>query len=176
MLTLEQREQEKLRAQDQPEIKRLKAGAQAEGECSCGGSSPVDGSKKDPGLLGRGRGRLTSPIDRHKALQILDEGMADGSRASELVRLLGVGMSTLQRWRRQFASHGDGVDRRKRSHRHVANRLSEEKRQRILLTCNEPEFASLPPGKFVPVLAVRGLYIGSERCFCRVLQAHGQAH
>jgi transposase InsO family protein len=109
-------------------------------------------------------------------LQILDEGMADGARASELARLLGVGLTTLQRWRRQFASDGDGLDGRKGSHRHVAHRLSEEERQRILLTCNEPEFAALPPGQIVPVLADRGLYIGSERSFYRVLHAHGQAH
>jgi len=69
--------------------------------------------------------------------------MADGARASELARLLGVGLTTLQRWRRHFAGDGDGVDRRKGSHRHVAHRLSEEERQRILLTCNESEFVAL---------------------------------
>ena len=102
--------------------------------------------------------------------------MADGARAQELALLLGVGLTTLQRWRRQFAGHGDGIDGRKGSHRHVAHRLSEEERQRILLTCNEPEFAALPPGQIMPVLADRGLYIGSERSFYRVLHAHGQAH
>jgi transposase InsO family protein len=119
---------------------------------------------------------LTSPDDRQKALQILDEGVADGARASELALLLGVGLTTLQRWRRQFAGDGDGIDRRKGSHRHVVHRLSEEERQRILLACNEPEFAALPPGQIVPVLADRGLYIGSERSFYRVLHAHGQVH
>jgi hypothetical protein len=87
-----------------------------------------------------------------------------------------VGLTTLQRWRRQFAGDGDGIDRRKGSHRHEAHRLSEQERQRILLTCNEPEFAALPPGQIVPVLADRGVYIGSERSFYRVLHAHGQAH
>jgi transposase InsO family protein len=58
----------------------------------------------------------------------------------------------------------------------VSHRLTDEERQRILLTCNQPEFASLPPGQIVPVLADRGLYIGSERSFYRVLHAHGQAH
>jgi hypothetical protein len=29
-----------------------------------------------------------------------------------LASLLGIGLSTLQRWRRQFAGDGDGVDRR----------------------------------------------------------------
>ncbi|PZV23865.1 MAG: hypothetical protein DCF18_04915 [Cyanobium sp.] len=84
--------------------------------------------------MGRGRGRLTCPGDRRKALQILDEGIVDGASAHELAVLLGVGLTTLQRWRRRFAGAGDGGDRRKGSHRHAAHRLSEEERQRILLT------------------------------------------
>ena len=64
----------------------------------------------------------------------MDEGIADGARAHELALLLGVGLTTLRRWRRQFAGHGDGVDRRKGSHRHVAHRLAEGERKRILLT------------------------------------------
>ena len=102
--------------------------------------------------------------------------MAAGARARKVAALLGVGLTTLQRWRRQFAGNGDGLDGRKGSHRLVSHRLSDEERQRILLTCNEPEFAALPPGQIVPVLADRGLYIGSERSFYRVLHAHGQAH
>ena len=102
--------------------------------------------------------------------------MANGARARELTMLLGVGLTTLQRWRRHFAGDGDGVDRRKGSYRHVAHRLSEEERQQILLTCNEPEIAALLPGQIVPALADRGLYIGSERSFYRVLHAHGQVH
>ena len=69
----------------------------------------------------------------------------------------------------------DGVGRRKGSHRQVALRQSEEKRQRILITCNEQEFAALPPGHIVPLLADRSLYIGSERSFYRILHAHGPA-
>ena len=102
--------------------------------------------------------------------------MVAGERAREVAMLLGIGLSTLQRWRRQFAGDGAGLDRRKGSHRLVSHRLSAEERQRILLTCNEPEFAAMPPGQIVPVLADRGLYIGSERSSYRVLHAHGQAH
>jgi putative transposase len=87
-----------------------------------------------------------------------------------------LGLTTLQRWRRQFAADGDGIDRRKGSPRLVSHRLTEEERQRILFTCNQPEFAALPPGQIVPVLADRGVYIGSERSLYRVLHAHGQAH
>ena len=83
--------------------------------------------------------------------------MAAGARAREVAVLLGVGLSTLERWHRVFNRDGDGVDRPKGSHRHVVHRLSEEERQRILLSCNETEFAALPPGQIVPVLADRGL-------------------
>jgi len=119
---------------------------------------------------------LTSPEDRRKALGILDAGMAASARAFKLAELLGVGLTTLQRWKRQFAGDGDGLDRRKGSPRLVSHRLTQEERQRILLTCHQPEFAALPPGQIVPVLADRGLYIGSERSFYRVLHDHGQAH
>lgn len=82
------------------------------------------------------------------------------------------------------AGDGDGVDRRKGRHRQVAHRPSEEERQRILLTSNEPECAALAPGLILPVLADRGPYnsdedtrgYGSERSPCGVLYAHGQAH
>ncbi len=64
--------------------------------------------------------------------------------------LLGVGLTTLQRCWRQFAGDGDGLDRRKGYPRLMSHLLTEEERQRILLTCNQPEFASLPPGQIVP--------------------------
>ena len=127
---------------------------------------------------------MTAAVDRRKALEILAGAVCAGARAREVAALLGVGLTTLQRWRRQFAGGSDGTDRRKGSQRHVAHRLSDEDRQRILLTCNEPEFAALPPGQIVPVLADCGLFnscgedfvYGSERSFYRVLHAHGQAH
>ena len=119
---------------------------------------------------------MTAAADRCKALEILDAAMAAGARAREVAALLGVGLTTLQRWRRQFVGDGDGLDGRRGSHRLVSHRLSDEERQRILLTCNELEFAALPPGHIVPVLADRGSYIGSERSFYRVLHDHGQAH
>jgi transposase len=69
---------------------------------------------------------LTSPDERLKTLEILDEGMANGAQTRELALLLGVGLTTLQRWRRQFAGDGEGVERRKGSDRHLARRLSDE--------------------------------------------------
>jgi hypothetical protein len=87
-----------------------------------------------------------------------------------------MGLTTLQRWRRQFAGLGDGSDGRKGSYFGVFYRLNEEECQRILLNCNLVEFAALPPGQIVPILADRGLNISSEHHFYRVLHAHGQIH
>ena len=80
---------------------------------------------------------MTAPADRRKALEILDAAVAAGARAHKVAELLDVGLTTLQRWRRQFAGVGDGLDRRKGSHRLVSHRLSDEERQRILFTCND---------------------------------------
>ena len=80
---------------------------------------------------------MTAPADRRKALEILDAAVAAGARAHKVPELLVVGFTTLQRWRRQFADVGDGLDRRKGSHRLVSHRLTDEERQRILLTCNQ---------------------------------------
>jgi hypothetical protein len=86
----------------------------------------------------------------------------------------GILLRTLKRWRKAFLGDGDGEDRRRGSPRHVATRLSEEECQRILLTCTQPEYASLPQGQIVPTLAHQGLFIGSESSFSRVLHKAGQ--
>jgi len=100
---------------------------------------------------------LTSPADRRKALEVLDGAVAAGARAREVAALLGVGLTTLQRWRHLSAGDGDGMDGRQGSPRLVSHRLTDEERQRILLTCNEPEFAALPSVQIVPVLADQGV-------------------
>ena len=109
------------------------AGVASQGQGPGGGGSTAVAAgceavrlQKDPGQLGRGRGGLTKAQDRRKALESLDAAVAAGARAREVVALLCVGLTTLQRWRREFAGDGDGVDRRKGSQRHVAHRLSDE--------------------------------------------------
>jgi hypothetical protein len=89
---------------------------------------------------------------------------------------IGISLRTLKRWLKAFGGHGDGVDRRKGSACLVVHRLSDEERQRILLTCNQTEYASLAPGQIVPALADQGLFIGSESSFYRVLHQAGQCH
>jgi len=127
-------------------------------------------------LLFGGRGRLTRALNRRKAIELIDEAKATGARLVRACSLIGICLRTLKRWRKAFLGDGDGVDRRKGSARLVSHGLSEEERQRILLTCNQPEYAALPPGQIVPALADQGLFIGSESSFYRVLHQAGQCH
>jgi len=66
---------------------------------------------------------------------------------------IGICLRTLKRWRKAVICDGVGHDRRKGNPRRVLLKLSEEERQRILLTCNQAEYASLPPEQNLPALA-----------------------
>jgi len=124
-------------------------------------------------LLG-GSGRLTSAAPRREAIELISEAHAAGAGLLSACGEIGICLRTLKRWRKAFLGDGGGHDRRKGSPRLVSHNLSEEERQRILLTCNQAEYASLPPGQIVPALADQGIYIGSETSFYRVIHAHGQ--
>jgi hypothetical protein len=51
---------------------------------------------------------------------------------------IGICLRTLKRWRNVCLGDGGGHDRRNGSHRLVSHKLTQEERQRILLTCNQP--------------------------------------
>ncbi len=111
-----------------------------------------------------------------KVIELISEANEAGAGLWSACVEIGICLRTLKRWRRAFVADGDGKDRRKGSPRLVVHRLSEQERQRILLTCNQPAYASLPPGQIVPALADQGLYFGSESSFYRVLHQAGQCH
>jgi transposase-like protein len=115
-------------------------------------------------LLG-GRGRLTSAAHRRKAIELIGEAHAAGAGLVRACAEIGICLRTLKRWRKAFLGDCDGHDRRKGSPRLVLHRLSEEERQRILLTCNQPEYASLPPGQIVPALADQGSISARKAAF-----------
>jgi transposase len=108
------------------------------------------------------------------AIELIVAANAAGARLVSACCELGISLRTVKRWRRAFGGDGNDADRRKGSSRLVSHRPSEEERQRILLTCNQLEYASLPPGQIVPALADQGHYIGSESSFYRVLHQAGQ--
>ncbi len=128
------------------------------------------------GLLLGGRGRLTSAAHRRKAIELISEAHAAGAGLVSACSEIGICLRTLKRWLKAMIGDGVGHDRRKGSRRRVLHRLSEEERQRIVLTCSQAEYAPLPPGQIVPALADQGLYIGLESSFHRVLHAHRQVH
>ncbi|MCX5944085.1 MAG: helix-turn-helix domain-containing protein, partial [Cyanobacteria bacterium] len=115
-------------------------------------------------------------MHRRKVIELIGEANAAGVGLLRACGVTCICLRTLKRWRKTFLGDGDGVDRRKGSARLVGHRLSEEERQRILLTCNQPEYAALPPGQIVPALADQGLFIGSESSLYRVLHQAGQCH
>ena len=118
---------------------------------------------------------MTSAADRREMIALIDEAMADGARQAAACAELGLDPRTLQRW----TSPEDDLreDRRPCAPRPVpSNRLTEAERDRIVATCNSPEFASLPPSQIVPQLADEGEYIASESSFYRVLRERGSSH
>lgn len=104
----------------------------------------------------------------------IDEAVAAGARKAEACKIAMITIRTLQRW-----CDGDHVSGDKRPdvvRKSPSNTLSTEERQRIIDTCNQKEFASLPPSQIVPTLADRGIYLGSEATIYRVLKQAGQLH
>jgi len=83
---------------------------------------------------------------------------------------VGINAKTIQRWRDENNTHDKRLDAS-----HVPkNKLTDLERQRIINIANEAAYANLPPSQIVPILADKGLYLGSESSFYRVLKAHKQ--
>lgn len=104
----------------------------------------------------------------------IDEAIEAGSRKKPACEEAGISLRTYQRWTR----HGEiAADRRPLAQRpEPANKLSEEERSKILETCNEEEYGSLPPSQIVPRLADKGEYLASESSFYRILKDAEQLH
>lgn len=115
---------------------------------------------------------MISTTDRQDAIQLIDEGRAQGARLQSACAELGIGTNTYRRWVR-----GD-QDRRPQAVRPVPRHaLSPEERQQVLEICHRPEFASLPPGQIVPrLLDEEGRYVASESSYYRILREHGEQH
>jgi transposase InsO family protein len=106
---------------------------------------------------------------RGAILQDVDVAVAAGARRAAAARESGVAPRTLERWR-----HG-GEDRREGPNSPARNRLTDVERKRILDVAASPEHRDLSVKQIVPRLADRGMYVGSESSFYRVLRDEGQA-
>jgi len=117
---------------------------------------------------------MISTPDRVKAVELIDQAVVDGARRAKACEELGICDRTYRRWTNDECIKSDARPMAKRAP--PLNKLSNKERQAILSTCHEPEFANLAPGQIVPRLADRGVYIGSESSFYRVLHAADQQH
>jgi transposase InsO family protein len=120
--------------------------------------------------LGKRRGQLTSGSERQTILRLIKEATDAGARQEQACELIGMSAKTLQRWS-QPSNNKDG---RIEAIRSPQNKLTAFERQRILKVANEPGFAHLPASQIVPILADKGIYIGSESTIYRILKKEKQ--
>lgn len=120
--------------------------------------------------MGKRRGQLTTCAERQTILNLVKEASDAGARQIMACEMIGLSAKTLQRWL-QPNNDQDGRIETKHAPR---NKLTPLERQRILKVVNEPEFAHLPPSQIVPRLADKGMYIGSESSFYRILKEEKQ--
>jgi putative transposase len=105
---------------------------------------------------------------------LINEAVHAGARSRSACAELCLSLRTYHRWQ-----DGGGIKTDGRPHavRPVpAHKLSDEERERILQTCHQPEYASLPPSQIVPALADQGVYLASESSFYRVLRDADEQH
>lgn len=114
---------------------------------------------------------MISVADRRQLVKLIDRARQRGARLHLACKTVGISARTYQRWTAQGDVAADGRPDAKRPV--PGNKLCPEERKEIITTCNKPEFASLPPGQIVPLLADQGRYIGSESSFYRVLKQFG---
>ncbi len=111
---------------------------------------------------------------RRKTVRLIKEARDAGAHLVTACKVCGISYRTFLRW-----TDGPDIARDKRpaAKRPVPdNKLSISEEKQILKVCHSPEFASLPPGQIVPLLADMGIYLASESTFYRVLHKAGEQH
>lgn len=100
---------------------------------------------------------------------ILAEGKSAGIRLKKVCDALDVSVRTLQRW----IKNPDAEDARKNNRFAANNALSKIEQNAALAVVCSPEFRDKSPNQIVPILAEKGLYIGSESTLYRLLRSAG---
>lgn len=119
---------------------------------------------------------MTTTQQRNQVVTWIVAAVDAGARRSRACAIVGITVRTLQRWKPKGAERVR-EDRRPLAERPApANKLSAEERRQVLDTCNQPQYASLPPSQIVPKLADEGIYLASESSFYRILHAENQLH
>lgn len=105
---------------------------------------------------------------------MINTAIQSGARQRLACDTVGISQRSFQRWTRDGKVQAD--QRTLTPRPEPANKLTQAERERILKTCNQSEYANLPPSQIVPQLADKGVYIGSESSFYRVLHEADQQH
>ena len=106
-----------------------------------------------------------SADDRLACKALVAEANESGANKAKACEQLGVSVRTVERWAKKPS------DQRKGPIAKPAHTLTVEERRRVLDVSNSTEYANLPPGQIVPLLADKGEFIASESSFYRVLKA-----
>ena len=117
---------------------------------------------------------MISTPDRRQTISLINEARYKGARLASSCQIAGISARTYQRWQKNDEIKPDGRPSAKRPE--PMNKLTVEEVQRVLDICHQPEYASLPPGQIVPILADQGIYIASESSFYRILHKAGEQH
>ncbi len=112
---------------------------------------------------------------KRKVVSLITNACRDGANKQYACDLIGISIRTLQRWTENKKDQSQIKEDQRQFVKHIpANRLSSEEKQEIINICNSEEYKSLPPSQIVPDLADKGIYVGSESSFYRVLHEYGQ--
>lgn len=114
---------------------------------------------------------MTSLQQRQTLIDSVAKATAAGARQAQACTVLGLSPRTLQRWQAGETLAEDLRPLRQYTPPHA---LSEAERAEVLSMANSAEFADLPPSQIVPRLADRGIYLGCESTFYRILKAAQQ--
>jgi len=117
---------------------------------------------------------MNSLSDRQHAVALIDEAIISGAGKSKACLEAGITLRTYNRWVEKGKVIPDGRPTAQRPK--PKNALTDVEQQVILSIANSDEYKSLPPSQIVPALADKGLYIGSESTFYRVLREADQQH
>ena len=109
---------------------------------------------------------MTDTAQREWLLTCINEATQAGARQQAICELIDLEERTLQRWQAAESL----VDKRTLRHHSPPHKLSETERQAIISITNQVDYEELSPSQIVPLLADKGMYIGSESSFYRVLR------
>lgn len=105
-------------------------------------------------------------MSRKDMTELITIAVKSGARKKKACSMLDISLRTLQRWEK----YPDKDDGRWNNRFTVHNALSPEEVKKIVETACSPEYRDMSPNQIVPKLAEKGIFIGSEATFYRVLK------